>query len=161
QRDRGRVPAVEVAEDRHPAGVGRPHAERHPVVVLAVRAELLVQTGVGPLVEQPEVVVGEHDGPYPFRLASSADRASVTRRSRPANSPWASSDASCSSCARWAMSRPCRKPENVGVSWVSSDAIVRCGGGTGSAPGHDGTSNTATYMPAVWWRSMAWRISSG
>ena len=57
------LPAIELAHDRHPRRPRRPDREGRPVLALArrrVRAELQVRAVVGPLVEEVDVLVGEH-----------------------------------------------------------------------------------------------------
>jgi hypothetical protein len=55
------VPAVEVADDRHAVGVGRPYREVDALdaaILDQVGAQLLVETKVRALVEEMKVLVG-------------------------------------------------------------------------------------------------------
>jgi hypothetical protein len=60
------VPAVEVADDAHGIGVGRPDGEvdaGHTVDDVQLGPELLVALPVAALADEVEVEVGEHGGP--------------------------------------------------------------------------------------------------
>ncbi len=65
------APAVEIADDRHPARVRRPHREMNPgdaVRRMQVRAEFVVQPEVPALLEQINIVLGEQADALLHRL---------------------------------------------------------------------------------------------